>query len=389
MPEIEEFEENLAQLNTVEQTDKKCPSCGAKLSYSPGQKMVCDYCGYEEAVKDTAPAAGSRTPDAQNGAVGGGRGRLQPNRKGVHKGQVVIEIPLQLAEENANYDWGTEKVNIKCQSCGAYITCDPTQISETCPYCEANLVTAEQNDKAMAPQGICPFNIDEKKARKAHEQWLDDLWFAPNDVKKKAVGGKLTGIYAPYWSFDAECFCTYKGEYSRGSGKHKSWYRCQGSFNHFFDDYLLQASNKEHADLIHEVEPFETTHCKPYNPQYVAGFSSERYSIGVKEGWEMAQTNIFNQDINDIIRQDIKKYHPGSDTRVSSKQLTFNDVSFKYLLLPLWLSTYRYNGKVYHFIVNGQTGKVAGDRPYSFWKIFFLVLFILAVCYFVVMLDQG
>ena len=38
-------------------------------------------------------------------------------------------------------------------------------------------------------------------------------------------------------------------------------------------------------------------------------------------------------------------------------------MTFKHVLLPLWVGTYRYQGKEFHLLVNGQTGKVGGKKP--------------------------
>ena len=45
---------------------------------------------------------------------------------------------------------------------------------------------------------------------------------------------------------------------------------------------------------------------------------------------------------------------------------------------PIWILTYDYHGKSYQVLINSYTGSIAGKRPYSFWKIFFLVVGIIA-----------
>ncbi|MEM6727471.1 MAG: primosomal protein N' (replication factor Y) - superfamily II helicase, partial [Pseudomonadota bacterium] len=60
------------------------------------------------------------------------------------------------------------------------------------------------------------------------------------------------------------------------------------------------------------------------------------------------------------------------DTRVS-------DVTFKHILLPVWMAAYKYRGKSYRFVINGRTGAVQGERPYSAWKIAFAVIIALIV----------
>jgi hypothetical protein len=70
------------------------------------------------------------------------------------------------------------------------------------------------------------------------------------------------------------------------------------------------------------------------------------------------------------VRRDIG----GDEQRVNSVDTKYSDETFKHILLPIWMAAYKYNNKTYRFVVNGQTGKVQGERPYSAWKIAFAVL---------------
>ena len=87
---------------------------------------------------------------------------------------------------------------------------------------------------------------------------------------------------------------------------------------------------------------------------------------------------------NNWIRRDI-----GGDTqRILQSDIKLSDETFKHILLPVYIGSYRYSGKEYHFYINGQTGELSGTRPYSFWKIFFLVLFILVIIGIIVIFAQ-
>ena len=50
------------------------------------------------------------------------------------------------------------------------------------------------------------------------------------------------------------------------------------------------------------------------------------------------------------------------------------DVTFKHILLPVWLVAYRFRGRTYRFVVNARTGRVQGERPWSAWKIALAVI---------------
>ena len=75
-----------------------------------------------------------------------------------------------------------------------------------------------------------------------------------------------------------------------------------------------------------------------------------------------------------LIERDVKFDIGGDRQRIQDIDTSVKDVTFKHILLPVWLATYKYRGRSFRFVVNGRTGRVQGERPYSAWKIFFAVL---------------
>ena len=67
----------------------------------------------------------------------------------------------------------------------------------------------------------------------------------------------------------------------------------------------------------------------------------------------------------------------------------FGQEKFKHILLPIWIASYRYNDKVFRFLINGQNGQVQGEAPYSWVKIFFFSVFVLMVVMLICLLTQG
>ena len=86
-------------------------------------------------------------------------------------------------------------------------------------------------------------------------------------------------------------------------------------------------------------------------------------------GWAIGQQKIESQPDGAVRGRDI-----GGDThRGLNVSNEFSDVTFKHVLLPIWIAAFRYKEKVYRFLVNGQTGEVVGYAPWSVWKIMGLV----------------
>ena len=100
----------------------------------------------------------------------------------------------------------------------------------------------------------------------------------------------------------------------------------------------------------------------------------ERYAVDLKQGLKIAK-QMMEPTIHNLIRRDIG----GDHQRIEMTDTRYLGVTFKHCLLPVWVANYRYQEKLFQILINGRTGKVSGERPYSFWKIFGLVALIVVV----------
>jgi hypothetical protein len=191
-------------------------------------------------------------------------------------------------------------------------------------------------------------------------------------------------MYLPYWTYDTKTYTQYRGEkginrteteyyYETVDGKSErktrtrvvtDWYPAGGSINNDFDDVLVNASNSLPRKYVEALEPWDVKSLEPFNENYLAGFKSESYQIGLKDGFDLAKEKM-EPTIETTIRSDIG----GDHQRIHSKQTEYNNITFKHTLLPLWISSFRYNNKAYRFLINARTGLTKGDRPYSAGKI--------------------
>ncbi|MEM6277067.1 MAG: primosomal protein N' (replication factor Y) - superfamily II helicase, partial [Pseudomonadota bacterium] len=220
----------------------------------------------------------------------------------------------------------------------------------------------------------------------ALQAWLGSLWFAPNGVADYArKGRRMNGIYVPYWTFDADTKSSYSGQ--RGThyyetqtvmrdGKSETrrvrktrWRSVSGRVARFFDDVLVLASTSLPKKYTDRLSPWDLSDLRPYQPEYLAGFRAEAYTVELDAGFEEAKV-IMNRQIERDVRFDIG----GDAQRISTLNTQVRDVTFKHLLLPVWMAAYKYRGKSYRFVVNGRTGLVQGERPFSAWKIALAVI---------------
>jgi hypothetical protein len=86
------------------------------------------------------------------------------------------------------------------------------------------------------------------------------------------------------------------------------------------------------------------------------------------------------------IRDDVVRDIGGDHQRVHRVETRHEGVTFKHVLLPVWLAAYRYRDRTFRFVVNARTGEVQGERPWSWVKIALAVLAGLALLLLVISL---
>lgn len=342
-----------------------CENCGGALSYAPGEEFArCEYCGTENQIEESA----------------GPWAILKKERDD------LAELDLAEALSGAASAAQTEVSEIvHCDSCGADIDFDETQEAGSCPFCASPIVTGAISSRHIRPKGVLPFALKERDAKKAMNDWLGRLWFAPSDLKKYARAGRpMDGVYVPYWTFDAQTQSRYQGE--RGdvyyvtrmvpvevNGKTVMkpkqvpkirWTRVSGQVARFFDDVLILASKSLPKKYADRLGPWDLSALRPYQAAYLAGFRAEKYTVALDEGHGEARGRM-----EEVILRDIRFDIGGDRQRIHAKETSYRDETFKHILLPIWLAAYKYRGETYRFVVNGRTGSVQGERPYSAWKI--------------------
>ena len=354
-----------------------CDTCGADMRFAPGEgQLVCDHCGNTEKLEQAGFAAAP-----------------------IHEMDfraALADLPDQETEER--------RVS-SCPNCGAEIEFDPDIHAVECPFCATPVVIGTGSQRYIKPRGLLPFGLTEAEARSAMTNWLGSLWFAPNGLKDYArKGRKLDGIYVPYWTYDADTQSDYRGERGtvyyetrtvRRNGKTGQqrvqkvrWRSVSGHVARWFDDVLVLGSRSLPKRFTDGLQPWDLSALEPYRPEYLAGFRAEGYTVTLEDGWSDAR-----DQIDRVIERDVKFDIGGDRQRIHDIRTAVSDVTFKHVLLPVWLAAYKYRGRTFRFVVNGRTGRVQGERPWSVWKIAFAVvlgaLLAAAVGYGIALQEQG
>jgi hypothetical protein len=341
----------------------ECPACGADAHWNAAkQALVCPFCGTESPA--TLQTRGTETVIVEHDLVA-----------------ALRDIP------DARRGWQAAKVSVKCQSCQAISVFDPERVGQRCEFCgSSQLVPYEQVKDAFSPESLLPFAVNESRARELVRAWYGRQWLAPNNLKKRALTDTVHGLYLPFWTFDAAVHATWTADSGRYydetvNGKRVqrvAWSPAAGELDHVFDDELVAASTGVSASLLKKVEPFPTGTLVPYDPGYLAGWTVERYQIDLVNAAARSRAAM-----DEKVRELCADAVPGDTQRNLEVVPTYSDQRFKHILVPIWLLTYTYGHTVYQVVANGVTGKMAGDRPWSWIKIALLIIIGLIVWYLV------
>jgi hypothetical protein len=155
--------------------------------------------------------------------------------------------------------------------------------------------------------------------------------------------------------------------------QHTRWHPASGTVERWFDDILVPATKSLPPARLSALEPWDLGELTAYEPAYLSGYKAQRYQVNLAEGFDLAKGVA-----EPVIESDVRRDIGGDEQRISQVSTNYSAVTFKHLLLPVYVGAYRFRDRVFQVVVNGRTGEVQGERPYSFWKIFFLALFIAA-----------
>jgi len=353
----------VGEATTAALTEKRfpCQQCGAVLHYAIGTRSLeCQYCGHTNAI------VGSRVAIEE------------------------LDLHAALARLQTSGRVPPETNVISCPNCAAEFALDAHIHAGECPFCSTTVVTATSQSKPIKPRGLLPFDITAEQARESYRRWLKRRWFAPGALKKHARSDTpLNGVYIPYWTYDSDTVTAYAG--MRGDVYYVTqrytavvngrrvrrtrqvpkirWTRVSGRTSRHFDDMLVGATRTLPRKITDWLQPWDLHNLEPYTEEYLSGFSSEVYQVNLDEGFNIAQSSMDN-----IIRTDVRHAIGGDQQRINDIRTSHSDTTFKHVLLPLWTAGFRFRDKTYRFVVNGRTGKVRGERPYSVVKIALAVI---------------
>jgi predicted RNA-binding Zn-ribbon protein involved in translation (DUF1610 family) len=347
----------------------------------------CDACGTPiEPLDKFCPACGTANPDFQ-APVTSTAAASAPTEV------VEAEIVEKLEEQEV-----PEQKHFRCETCGAEVATDPDQRSYICPFCDSTYVVElpARETGRQQPEFVIGFAITPEEAHAKFKAWLaDNGWYRPGDLKTSAVLDKIKGVYLPFWSFSMRADSNWQasiGEHwyrtetytttdSKGNTtthtrqvQETEWYPLAGRHHHYYSGYLVSGSKGLPQDQALRVQPYQLPALKRYAPWFLAGWFAEEYSVQRDQALELSQQEFHRRE-----QSNVAAFLPGDTHRSLILETRFSHVNSDLCLLPMYIASYKYQDKLYRFLLNGQTGRMAGDKPISWQRIAILVAVIVSV----------
>jgi len=329
-----------------------CPNCGAVTQFDVSAGGVtCENCGYSKSTQTETV------------------GRSAPEQ----------EFKLDTIQQAKSIQWTNNRRNLVCEQCGAITSIPETAISGQCAFCASNKVhIAELPTPEFQPKLIIPFQVEPERLKQIAKKWLGVGWYHPKDLSQTASVDRFNGVYMPYWTFDADVNADWKAlvgyerterYYDASSKEWKTrttidWRWEQGRVNRQFDDYLIPGTQKVSRRILDQIQPFDLNELRTFTPDYLAGWQANHFDLPLEKAWDTAKDSM-RETSREACYADI----PTSHVRNFSMSADFANETWRYIFLPVFLSTYRFNEKIYQIMVNGQTGEIAGQKPVEWWKI--------------------
>lgn len=308
----------------------QCPACGANMKFnSEKQKLVCEYCQEERTVQE-----------------------MENEQEDKHAEAEDVQFKMY-----------------QCPACGAEILTDEYTAATFCNYCgNAALIESRLKNEA-APSRIVPFKITKEQAKKAFFHWCKKGLLTPGDFVKSSTIEKISGMYVPFWMYDYDAKvvlhaeCTRTRTERRGDTEyiHTDHFKVFRDVQSDFVHIPVDASKKMDDEVMDKLEPFSYQEMTEFKMPYLSGFLAERYNYNSDELKNRIEERVHTYAV-DTAKETIKGY---GSVVIQQENTQLKQTKDEYIMLPVWMLNYRYQGKNYLFAMNGQSGKVVGELPVS------------------------
>lgn len=344
-------ESNINQNETIK--TYICPQCGASTKYDiTAGGIACEYCGYSTSTIS--------------------------NKVGQNAKQFEFTLETLNKEE---IGWGVNRLELFCDNCGASLAIEDRALTVTCPFCASNKVLVRQyTTDNLRPQFIIPFTILSDSCQSLAKEWLGKGWFHPKILSHSSIIERFIGIYLSFWTFTSHISSQWQAQvgYVRTESYHINgelrtrtivdWRWKNGQVDVSIPDLLISGNSHFNQAILDRLHPYNLSDLVVYSPDFLVGWQALSYNIPLSQAWETGKA-IMREKVKEACYLKINSQH----IRNFSMNADFSDESWRLILLPIYLASYKYEDKIFQIMINGQTSKVVGQKPVDWWKIWLAI----------------
>jgi len=238
----------------------------------------------------------------------------------------------------------------------------------------------QQDARQLSAERVVPFAVDRAAATELLRKWLGTGFWRPGDLAAASVVTTMTPVLVPYWVFEARALGYWTADSSNTPpGARGDWFPLFGEHRGSYAGLLIGASGALTPAETESLCPFDLAAAQPYEAVDTENVIVEQFRVQRKYARPLA-----SQGLENLVRRDCQEYVPGR-CRNLKVNVKLEGLSSTTVLLPVWIMAYRYRDQLYRFLVNGQTGRVTGQAPVS-WKKVFAVSAVVALLAFLLFL---
>lgn len=263
--------------------------------------------------------------------------------------------------------------HLRCQVCGGSVVYDVAVAGAACLFCgSVALAAAPPEEPVPVPEGQIEFAIDRSAADAEYRRWAQSSWFHPRALRELSVD--LAPMLLPAWRFAGEVETHWAGlqRASTRSGKAPVSGNERAALQ-----YMVPASGGLDEAELAALQPFHEHAVEPWVPAE-AHVPWEPPALS-QDRARLRAHHVMAEHHADAIG----KRHGLVRCRVSP---VVHDHDVKLFMVPIYIGAFRFRDRPWRFVVNAQTGKVAGKAPIDRLKVALLVLAALALVAAVVLI---
>lgn len=326
----------------------KCPCCGAALTFDGGErKLVCDSCGTQFDADGVSAAEQYESEDADFEQIDwNAPGNSEPSPAHVYT----------------------------CQSCGAELVTDANTTATECAYCGSPIILTSNLNSGVQPEYVLPFKVSEDQARQMFSGYFHGKRLIPNVFERTRNRiSEIRRLYVPFWLFScrADVNATYNaarisvhthGDIEETCTRHYL-VRRTGSLD--FEGIPVDGSEKLDNRITESLEPYDFAEAIPFVPAALSGSLADSPDVSLDSCRARADERL-HASARGAFRSTVIGFDLVDER---SCRIHVSNGHAMPVLLPVWLirtEKEEKNGKrTYTFAINGQTGKMTCDVPFS------------------------